>query len=94
MTKVETKMEMTPLWTALQKEVAATLHNPEIRDKEADDLIMDLEYKMTPDKIARLRELMEQRATDKSRGEQERRRAELLLFIMSMVAKEQQQPLN
>jgi len=80
--------QVSPLWSAFQQTVAKSLHNPEIRDKEADDLIDDLEHRMTPAKMERLRVLMTARAADPSRGEQERKRAELLLFIMSQIKEE------
>jgi len=89
MSVVET--QVTPLWAALQREVAATLHNPELKDKEADALIEDLEYKMTPAKTARLRVLMLERAHDMTRNSQERKRAELLLFIMGQIFKEKKE---
>jgi hypothetical protein len=92
MSVVET--QVSPLWTSFQRQVANTLHNPELRDKEADDLIDDLEHKMTPEKVNRLRVLMSERVKDETRPEQERKRAELLLFIMTQVAKEASNPIG
>jgi hypothetical protein len=90
MSVVET--QVSPLWISFQQQVAKTLHNPELRDKEADELIRDLEYlRMTPEKITRLRVLMVTREKDPTRGEQERKRAKLLLFLMDMVAEEEKE---
>ena len=87
MTAVET--QVTPLWSALQKELSDTVHRPHKADAEADALIDDLvALRMTPKKTARLKELLRARADNPNEPQTERDRAEMFLFIMSRVVKQ------
>jgi hypothetical protein len=84
LTTLET--QVSPLWSALQKEIADTLHHPHPESRELDKLLEDLEHlRLTPEKTIRLKILLREKADDTNEDADERRRAELLLFVMSKV---------
>jgi hypothetical protein len=87
--------QVSPLWSALQKEVADTLHHPHPESAELDGLLEDLEaLRLDAVKTARLNTLLREKVDDKTQSEDERKRAELLLFIMSRVIKEREEKLG
>ncbi len=83
--------QVTPLWSSLQKEVADALHHPHPESQEMDKLLEKLEaLVITAEERSQLEKLLHRISRDTLQSEGERRRAELLLFLMPRVVRESQ----
>jgi len=78
-----------PFWQILQTEMASLLHHPHPESRELDVLLEELEAaNLTTERRDRLIWLLNEKASDKNQGKDERNRAEFLLFAMREVVRE------
>ena len=84
------EIQVTPLWATLQKQVADALHHPHSKDKETDGLLEKLEaLTLTQEERGRLEVLLKTKTTNPEESDQEKKRADLLLFLMPRAVQEE-----
>jgi hypothetical protein len=75
-----------PLWSVLQREVTKALHHPHPESQEMDNLLIKLEnLQISGVETTRLNVLLDEKMNDEKQPDGERKRAELLRFIMPRV---------
>jgi len=83
------ELSATPLWSTLQLEVSRALHHPDPESAPMDKLLVKLEkLELNEAETVELDEMLEIKMKNPKESDQERKRAELLRFIMPRVVQQ------